>query len=115
MPRWLDALANYLQASDDEDDEWEEDDEDDEEDEDEDGDVEMVDEEDSKKKSAPSKRKKQQADEVLNADSESTEPSVASTEDDESETDTAAPSVVDDGLPHPRVGYILFSLHTCSC
>ncbi|KAH8905303.1 galactose oxidase [Coniochaeta sp. PMI_546] len=89
-------------ASDDEDDEWEEDDEDDEEDEDEDGDVEMVDEEDSKKKHAPSKRKKQQADEVSNADTESAESSVASTEDDETETDTAATSVVDDGLPHPR-------------
>lgn len=107
-------LADLLQASDDEDDEWEEDDEEDEEDEDEDGDVEMVDEEDSKKKYAPSKRKKQQADEMSAVDTESTEPSVASTEDEESEADTAATSTVDDGLPHPRVSYIpirCLSLH----
>jgi hypothetical protein len=97
-------LLTRLKASDDEDEEWDEDDEDDDdEDEDEDGDVEMADEGDPKKNPALSKRKKKQADEVSNADTESTEPSVASTEDDESEADTAATSVVDDGLPHPRV------------
>jgi hypothetical protein len=37
-----------------------------------------------------------------------------SAEDDESEADTAATSVVDDGLPHPRVGFILTVLHICS-
>ncbi|KAB5551267.1 galactose oxidase [Coniochaeta sp. 2T2.1] len=89
-------------ASDDEDDEWEEDDEDDEEDEDEDGDIEMVDEGDSMKNPALSKRKNKQADEVSYPDTESPAPSVATSEEDESETDTAATSVVDDGLPHPR-------------
>jgi hypothetical protein len=97
------ALLIYLQASDDEDDEWEEDDEEDDEDEDEEGDIEMDDDAEAKKNPALSKRKKKQGDEVSTDDAESTEPSVASTEDDESEADTAATSVVDDGLPHPRV------------
>ena len=54
---------------------------------------------------SPSKRKKKQADEISNPDSETTEWS-AKFEDDDSETSTAATSVVeDDGLPHPRVSH----------
>jgi hypothetical protein len=49
---------------------------------------------------SPSKRKKKQADELSNAESDTT-PSTTSEED--TETDTTA-TTVDDGLPHPRVG-----------
>ena len=54
---------------------------------------------------SPSKRKKKQLDEASTADTESTEATLAASEADdaESEADTAAASVVDDGLPHPRV------------
>ena len=52
---------------------------------------------------SPSKRKKKQGDEISIADSDTTEWS-SKFEDDDSETSTAATSVVeDDGLPHPRV------------
>lgn len=50
---------------------------------------------------SPSKRKKKQVDEISLADTASTVDS--SIGDDESEADTAATSVADDGLPHPRV------------
>ncbi|KAI0175895.1 galactose oxidase [Hypoxylon sp. FL1284] len=82
-------------GSDDEDDEDEEEDDEEDEDEDEEGDAEMPDEEPEVLLS-PSKRKKKQVDEVSLADTDS------STGDDVSEADTAATSVVDDGLPHPR-------------
>ena len=50
---------------------------------------------------SPSKRGKKPADEVSVADSESTTPSTAGSEED-TDADTTATSV-DDGLPHPRV------------
>ncbi|KAI4865780.1 galactose oxidase [Hypoxylon rubiginosum] len=86
-------------GSDDEDDEEEEEDEDEDEDEDEEGDIEIPDEEPEGLMS-PSKRKKKQVDEISLADTASTVDS--SIGDDESEADTAATSVADDGLPHPR-------------
>lgn len=74
----------------------------------------MAEEEDAKKVLSPSKRKKKQVDDVSIADSETTESTlVASTEDEETETDTVATSV-DDGLPHPRV-YPPLLLLSLSC
>jgi hypothetical protein len=101
------GLANGSQVSDDEDEDDEDDDEDDYEDEDEEGDIEMEDEEPKEQQFTASKRKKKQgADEVLNADSASTAPSIVPSEEDEEETESVA-TTVDDGLPHPRVSTFL--------
>jgi hypothetical protein len=100
-------LANGSQVSDDEDEDDEDDDEDDYEDEDEEGDIEMEDEEPKEQQFTASKRKKKQgADEVSNADSASTAPSIVPSEEDEEETESVA-TTVDDGLPHPRVSTFL--------
>lgn len=94
-------------ASDDEDEDDEWDDEDDEDEEDEDGDVDMADEQ----KASESKRgKKKAADEGIPEVAAPT--SVTSTEDDETEADTAATSV-DDGLPHPRVSSAFCTILIC--
>ncbi|KXX78094.1 Kelch repeat-containing protein 3 [Madurella mycetomatis] len=90
-------------ASDDEDDEDDEDEDEDEDGEyDEEGDVEMADGEPKDQLFTPSKRKKKQqgADEGSNADTASTAPSMAPSEEEE-ETESAV-TTVDDGLPHPR-------------
>ncbi|KAK4105289.1 galactose oxidase [Parathielavia hyrcaniae] len=88
-------------VSDDEDEEDEDDDEYEDDEEDEEGDIEMADEAPREQLVTPSKRKKKQgADEVSNADTASTAPSTAPSEEDE-ETESAT-TTVDDGLPHPR-------------
>ncbi|KAI1083038.1 galactose oxidase [Whalleya microplaca] len=85
-------------GSDEEDEDEEDEDEDEDEDEeDEEGDIDMPDEPESLV--SPSKRKKKQADEISIADTESTVDTLAS---DDTETDTVATFVIDDGLPHPR-------------
>jgi hypothetical protein len=65
----------------------------------------MEDEEPKARMFTESKRKKKQADEVSNADTASTAPSLTPSEEEE-ETETVA-STVDDGLPHPRVSFFL--------
>ncbi len=66
----------------------------------------MADEESKAHLFTESKRKKKQnPDEVSNADTDSTMPSTALSE--EEETESAA-TPVDDGMPHPRVGVFFF-------
>ena len=72
----------------------------------------MADEEPKAQLFTESKRKKKQnPDEVSNADTDST---MSSTTPSEEEEETEAATTVDDGLPHPRVGFFFFIMSQSS-
>ncbi|KAJ4296000.1 Kelch repeat-containing protein 3 [Collariella sp. IMI 366227] len=91
-------VEDWVESEDEDDDEDDEDDYEDEEDEE--GNIEMEEESKQRLFTESKRKKKQGADEVSNADSASTAPSMTPSEEEE-ETETVASSV-DDGLPHPR-------------